>query len=148
MSKVFEDYFSEIQADMVAVCFEYVDGKAEELFIYCSNENDTMSVSYFYKINNMILERHEINKEVSSIDVSIDRQEKVMSILLSDLQRLEDLCKEYSKDVPTEIKIRYNIPKNSLEAKYSYDILYSNSEEKSTEDIEQEWINKLKEEVI
>ena len=25
MSKVFEDYFSEIQADIVSICLEYVD---------------------------------------------------------------------------------------------------------------------------
>lgn len=30
MSKVFEDYFSELQADMVSICLEYVDNMAEK----------------------------------------------------------------------------------------------------------------------
>lgn len=38
MKKVFEDYFSEIQADMVAICLEYVEKRAERIYIYCSCE--------------------------------------------------------------------------------------------------------------
>ncbi len=33
MSKVFEDYFSELQADMVSICLEYVENRAEK-YIY------------------------------------------------------------------------------------------------------------------
>lgn len=148
MSKIFEDFFSEIQADMVNICLEYVDRNAEELYIYCSNENNTMSVSYFYKINNIILERHEVNKELKEIDVSISRQQQVISILLNDLQKLENLCKKYNKEVPTEIKIKYNVSKNSLKAQYKYEIVYSNDESKTSENIEQKWINELKKEII
>ncbi|EQB36670.1 hypothetical protein M948_16695 [Virgibacillus sp. CM-4] len=35
MSKVFEDYFSELQADMVGICLEYVENEAEDIYIYC-----------------------------------------------------------------------------------------------------------------
>ena len=31
--KVFEDYFSELQSDMVSICLEYVDNEAEEIYI-------------------------------------------------------------------------------------------------------------------
>lgn len=34
MSKVFENYFSELQADMVSICLEYVDDRAEKIYIY------------------------------------------------------------------------------------------------------------------
>ena len=36
MSKVFEDYFSELQADMVSIAVEYVENQAEQVFVYCS----------------------------------------------------------------------------------------------------------------
>ena len=36
MSKVFEDYFSELQADMGSIAVEYVENKAEQVFVYCS----------------------------------------------------------------------------------------------------------------
>ena len=33
MAKIFEDHFSELQADMVSICLEYVSGKADKIFI-------------------------------------------------------------------------------------------------------------------
>ena len=35
MGKVFEDYFSELQTDMVEICLEYVEDRAEKIYIYC-----------------------------------------------------------------------------------------------------------------
>lgn len=35
MEKTFEDYFSEIQSDMVDICLEYVQDRADEVYIYC-----------------------------------------------------------------------------------------------------------------
>lgn len=33
MEKIFEDYFSELQADMVSICLEYVEDRAEKVYI-------------------------------------------------------------------------------------------------------------------
>ncbi len=38
MSKTFEELFSEIQSDMVSICLEYVENRADKIFIYCSFE--------------------------------------------------------------------------------------------------------------
>ena len=51
MAKVFEDYFSEIQADMVYACMDYVDGKADKVYIYASREGRMISTDYFFEIN-------------------------------------------------------------------------------------------------
>ncbi len=32
MGKIFEDYFSEYQADMVSICLEYVDWRADDIY--------------------------------------------------------------------------------------------------------------------
>lgn len=34
VSKTFEDLFSELQTDMVAVCMEYVEDRADDIYIY------------------------------------------------------------------------------------------------------------------
>jgi cell fate regulator YaaT (PSP1 superfamily) len=47
MTKVFEDYFSELQADMVSICLEYVSNKADMIFIYASNEFGQFSSDVF-----------------------------------------------------------------------------------------------------
>lgn len=51
MAKVFEDYFSEIQEDIVSICLEYVEGRAEKIYIICSFESNVISHYYFYKVN-------------------------------------------------------------------------------------------------
>ena len=33
-TEIFEDAFSAIQADMVQICLEYVDNRADKIFIY------------------------------------------------------------------------------------------------------------------
>ena len=38
MDKSFEDLFVEIQADMVFACMDYVDDKADKVYIYGSFE--------------------------------------------------------------------------------------------------------------
>lgn len=37
MGKIFEDYFSEYQADMVSICLEYVDWRADAIYIYTAH---------------------------------------------------------------------------------------------------------------
>ena len=48
MGKMFEDYFSEIQADIVSICLEYVGKRAEKIYIYCSFEDGMISSGFFY----------------------------------------------------------------------------------------------------
>ena len=47
MDKVFEDYFSELQADMVSICMEYVEKRAERIYIYCYFEDNVISSGFF-----------------------------------------------------------------------------------------------------
>ena len=78
MEKVFEDYFTEIQADMVAICMEYVEKRAERIYIYCSFEDGMVSSGFFYKINSKIVKKNELNNAIADgqkrYDVSIPRQ--------------------------------------------------------------------------
>ena len=70
MEKMFEDYFSEIQADMVSICLEYVEKRAEKIYIYCSFENGMISSGFFYKVNSKIVKKNKLN------DVIVDGQKK------------------------------------------------------------------------
>ena len=36
--KEFEDKFSELQADMISICMEYVEDKADKVYVYGSIE--------------------------------------------------------------------------------------------------------------
>jgi hypothetical protein len=141
LSKVFEDYFSELQADMVAICLEYCDKKADKVFIYGSDEANVISAGYFYCIGNRILSRDKLTdaKNGYLYDTSVDRQIQVLKILVEDIKSIETLCKEYKREMPAEMKLIYDVNKNSLSANYKYGYIYSNDPEKTADDVEMEW---------
>lgn len=151
MNKTFEDYFSELQADMVSICLEYVEKKADKIYIYCSFESRVISSGFFYNINGMIVERHKLNDAVDSkinfrYDVTGDRQGGVMDIINDDIKKLMKLCKEFGKEMPTEIKLIYDVKRNSLKADYRYDLVYTNDPVKTADHIELEWFEQIKSE--
>lgn len=145
MSKTFEDYFSEIQADMVSICSEYVENRAEKIFIYCSYEAKVLSCDFFYCINEIIVERNKINEVCSfEYDVSIERQLDTIEILEENTLNIVELCKKYEHPMPTEIKLVYDVKKNSLNADYKYDLVYTNIPKKTADDIVGEWFEEVK----
>lgn len=154
LSKVFEDYFSELQADMVAICLEYVENEAEDIYIYCSYEPEMYVFDVFFKINGQFVFKHNLNdavnststigKKASVYDTSEQRQEAVLDIGLENLEKIHEKCKEYGREMPTEIKLHYNVKQNSLRGKYRYDLVYSNNEELLPDDIFESWFEEVK----
>ena len=143
MGKVFEDYFSELQTDMVEICLEYVEDRAEKIYIYSSFEGGVQSCNFFYKVNGKVVKKSRLNDVIvdgqEEYDVSIPRQRDVMAILNEDMVALRKLCEEYQREMPTQIKLIYDVAANSLNADYSYDIIYSNDNDKMAEDVLEEW---------
>lgn len=142
MDKTFEDYFSELQADMVSICLEYVNKKADKIFIYCSRESGVVSSDYFYYINGKVVERHKLNEVVNDenfYDVSVDRQDAVLGILNDDILQIVRLCNEYGREIPSEIKLVYDVTNNSVVANYKYGNVYSEVPDKTSDDVAEEW---------
>jgi len=154
LSKVFEDYFSELQADMVAICLEYVESDAEDIYIYCSYESEMYAFDVFFKINGQYVFKHNLNDAVNSTsttdkkaliyDTSEQRQEAVLDIGLENLEKIHEICKEYGKEMPTEMKLHYDVKLNSLKGKYRYDLVYSNDEELLPDNIFDFWFEEMK----
>ena len=148
MSRVFEEYFSELQADMVSICLEYVENRAQKIFIYCSFEEGVVASDFFYKVANSILERHKLNdildESQEQYNVTTERQIAVMNIINENIEKIYKLCKKCEIDMPTEIKLIYDVEKNSLKAEYKYDLVYSNDSVKTADDIVMEWFEKIK----
>ncbi|WP_339148002.1 MULTISPECIES: DUF600 domain-containing protein [unclassified Sutcliffiella] len=147
--KVFEDYFSELQADMVAICLEYVENKADEIFIYCSYEPKMYVFDFFYKIKGAVVHKHQLNKIVKesdnqAYDVSRDRQKAALRIGNENLKLIHKKCEEFNKDMPTEMKLHYNVKQNSLKGKYKYELVYSTDSELLPDDIFDLWFEEVK----
>ena len=96
MKKVFEDYFSEIQADMVAICLEYVEKRAERIYIYCSCEKGMLSSGFFFLVNGKIVKKNRLNDVIvegqKEYDVSIPRQSQAVNIINDDIVALKKVC--------------------------------------------------------
>ena len=150
--KVFEDYFSELQTDMVAICLEYVENKADEIYIYCSYEPKMYVFDFFYRINGKFVHKHQLNevtKELDSqhkqvYDVSRERQKAALRIGNQNLKLIHKKCEEFNKGMPTEMKLYYNLNQNSLKGKYRYDLVYTNEDELLPDHIFELWFEEEK----
>ncbi len=106
-----------------------------------------MLLIFFYNINETILEKHQVNEMNSSkyaFDISQERQFKAMDIGIDNLKKIHKICKKFHWDMPTEIKLHYNVKQNHLKAKYKYELIYSNDETLLPDDVFNQWIEEVK----
>ncbi|WP_163583498.1 DUF600 domain-containing protein [Gracilibacillus saliphilus] len=151
--KVFEDYFSELQADMVAICLEYVENNADEVYIYGSYEPKMYFFDFFYRVNGKVVHKHQLNETIEEsdgqhnqvFDVSRERQKSALKIGNNNLKLIHKKCEEFNKEMPTEMKLYYNVKQNSLKANYKYALVYSNDDELLPDDIFDNWFEEVKE---
>ncbi|MCR5837527.1 MAG: hypothetical protein K6G88_13575 [Lachnospiraceae bacterium] len=146
--KVFEDYLSELITDMVEICLEYIEDKADKIYILCGNEENIISGSYFFKIHDKVVKKHKVNdvllENESRIDASIDRMQQVNEIIINDVKALTKRCKEFNRDIPTQMKIVYEVNTHKLDTDISYDLKYTNTKNKGWLDTFEEWFDEIK----
>ncbi|MCC5803737.1 DUF600 domain-containing protein [Rossellomorea vietnamensis] len=146
--KDFEDRFSELQADMISICMEYIEDRADKVYVYCSSEKGIISANFFYLIDNMYLEPHMVNESMKdgteAFDITPKRQSMVLRIICEDIQKINTLCKEYERDMPTEMKLIYEVKSGNFKAEYKYDLVYANDDIKTADHIADEWFEEIK----
>ncbi|MGT2771864.1 hypothetical protein [Streptococcus marimammalium] len=144
---VFEDKFMEVQADMVSLALEYVNGNAEKVFIYgvCTS---LYSFKALYKINGQYVDINFVNDALSDDQQIKDDNHRLLlqvsKLGISDLQRLKKVCEEYGKEAPKELWLIYNHETKSLESKYEYDDRYQDINVNPYDEAEK-WLQEIKE---
>lgn len=143
---MFEDEFSELQADMVDICNEYACGVAEKIFIIASYEG-AASTDYFYVINDAIFERHKINTSEAraNFDVSTACQKQVLDILNEDVKKMKSVCDKYDQPMFTEMRLTCEPKTKKFSAEYKYEPQLIDGKE--LPDIVNEWFEKEKSEL-
>jgi Protein of unknown function, DUF600 len=145
--KEFENKFSALQADMVSICLEYVEDKGDKIYIYASCEETVISSKFFYLINNQYVKPHKLNDVLidgdKEYDVSAKRQFMVLDILNEDIEIIKNTCKDYEREMPTEMKIIYDVKSGEFTAEYKYELVYMNDDSKTASDIADEWFKEL-----
>ena len=141
MGKVFEDYFSEIQKDMLSVCLEYANNKVDKVFVYASNENNVISSDFFFEINHKILKKSGLKDiDPASYDTSFQRQIACLKALTKDIKEIASLCKDHNRPIPTEIRLFYDTQTRKANANYQYDSVVAKTKNGISEDVVNEWI--------
>lgn len=140
MNKVFEDEFTGVQSKMIEACLEYVESRAECVYIYASCEPPCISSNFFYKINGELLKKHKLGE---GYDVSGKRQSACLDMLGECIKELREICRQYERDMPTEIKIIYDVAHNKVNAAYRYDCVYTKTRNKTSQDVVEEWFTKI-----
>lgn len=143
----FEDKFMDIQSNMISLCLEYVEGKVDEIFIYCIADN-FYEFNVFFKVGDKYFKKHEINKvlpQEKQIDLSSEVQRALLKYGIEDIKSIAVLCQEYGREMPSEMKLIYNVRDNSLDANYSYEHRYSRDENLLPRIEFDKWITEVKE---
>ncbi|OHP90678.1 hypothetical protein HMPREF2628_01860 [Streptococcus sp. HMSC063B03] len=149
MNRVFEDQLMDIQSDMISLSLEYVENKAETVYIYVVLEEGLVSFDVFYKIGGFISEKSDVNEYLSEkINDSDDIQFSLLEYGIEDAEKIEVLFEENSKEVPTEIRLVYDVKNNSLKSNYIYDAMYEKNEDLSVSDVFEAWIQEEKSKLI
>lgn len=100
-------------------------------------------VASFFKVNGKIVKKNRLNDVIvegqKEYDVSIPRQAQAVNIINDDIVALKKVCQEHQKEMPTQIKLVYDVAANRLNADYKYDIIFSNDKKKTAYDVLEEW---------
>ena len=143
---IFEDKLSEIQKDMISLALELAEDKIDTAYIYGSYENNSLSFNSFFAKDNKVYTINKLDR-LGIENLTTDRMFQYLDIGISDLERLITLFQEDKKQAPTQLKLVYDNVNKKANAKYSYEIFYSNSDSLTPEDIFMEWYKEIKEEV-
>ena len=145
----FEDKFMEVQASMISLALEYVQNQSEKVYIYCISEEALLSFDVFYKINGIVTKMHVVNEIINKkVDTSKNMMVAVQRFGLEDIQKMLDVCQEYNREHPTEMWLIYDVQKNSLDSRYSYEGRYDKDEELIPRLEFEKWFEEVKEQGV
>ncbi len=131
---------------MLEACYEYSnwnDDEIDDIYIFCSTE-EGLFPTWFYRIDSKIVKAHELNNYVKlKCDTSHQGQRKVLTILADHLFDIDNEYEAQQREMPTRIKISYNLKNN----KFNVDLDYKKEligTELTDHDLLEKWMDELK----
>lgn len=115
MSKVFEDEFMDVLSGLVSLCLEALEVSnkhADKLFMH-GVTGVICSFDAFYEYNRQIVPGYQMFSPKVDIQVA--------KLGTNDLLKLEKVCNQHNRPVPTEIKMVYYVDSGKLDTRFRYD---------------------------
>ena len=137
-SKVFEDEFMEVQSGLISLCMEFIgENEVDKVYAYGSIEDGSYSFNVFFEVNGEI-------KNPKAFEPQEHKIFKFLNVGTLELTNIEDVCTQYNKPVPTEIKLYYDVKTGKFNAHYKYEPICV---DKCAGDVFDEWMAEIKLEI-
>lgn len=123
----FEERLMDIEGDILSAAAEYVDGKAEFIYVLCRDTGTSVNNDFFFKIGGVIREKTEVNEGKRFFerkhDISPMRQMGTTMEIANCQMNIKKLFREAGRQEPAFIKLEYNNDTGRLEMECGYDEL-------------------------
>lgn len=138
MKRNFEDAFMELQSEFISLCLEVAGQKVDEVYAYCSRDEESAMFNAFFKIDGII-------KTLDEIGIDINLGMHFLKLGTHDIDKIEDLCTEYNMPIPTEIKMHYDVNTGKYNADYKYDEISSDNIDIDPGEVFMDWVAEIRE---
>lgn len=146
-TKEFDNKFLELQTAMVEIAFEFVNRNEKEvdnIYVYASMEEGDLFYNVYYKINGKNVKLNKLNDVLNQkVDISDDRVFNLFDLGMDYLEETLELFENDEREVPTLMKMTYSPKTGAFNNDISYELHYSNSDEKTNADVFEEWFDEL-----
>ena len=133
----FEDEFMDLQTQLISLCLEVVEGKADKVYAYASIEEKSQSFNAFFEIDGEV-------KSISDLDISEDLMDQCLLLGIDDLMKIRELCERHNRERPTEIRMHYNVKNGEFDADYEYEEVCSAKTGLTAHQVFYDWFDKVK----
>jgi hypothetical protein len=116
-----------------------------QLIIYMYIYHLMGGLDVFFRINNIVYERHKLDIAIKDADVSIVNQKSLIKYSHHELTEIKQLFISDGREVPTQIKISYSPNTGKFETKFSYEKYKYRNDDLfiSDEEVANEWFEEL-----
>ena len=132
--------------DLIKYSYKYINesSEIEYIYIYASLEDEWWSFyNVYFKICDVIAKKHELNIfSNEKFNVSDDAQEQLIDISQKKLNEIKCYLLDKNMNIPTEIKIIYNVKIRDFRLVISYDKKIN--DKNSMYDNTEKWYEELK----
>lgn len=142
-----EDELMIVHRNITLSCLQYVQGKADKIFMYCITEKHLSRFDVFFKIGENYSHVHKVNDYLSKdneIDVSGKAQRKMLYEVHEDLAAFREIFNHYEQERPSEVWLIYDVKAGNLQWDYSYQNRYEKDENLIPEDEFEKWFEEVK----
>lgn len=121
----FEKAFSDRIGEMVGACYEYIDGRAEKIYLYMTDDAYVAHANCFFKINGRHAMRGCLNSALRPgeppYDESGEAQRWINKEITMTWNDLRDEFKCNKRPVPKEIRVTYDVATGESDIQVDYE---------------------------